>query len=245
MFGKKRRTAEQQIVEAGLPNDVKLEVGLTQAATVLAMHTVMSGASMLKRLIRLIGADWRAIEEARKQGIDPEAPQCRDWWVKRRGAREAVVHVLYHGFAACGLIGPPSDWPKGHVWVDTNGWPPPGGKPCPECTKAMARHYGGAAIAGGFPLFCELDGQVVLDVRNEQQLTVVRNVLRVREQAHEALRFDWPADTPRCGGSGSVMIAEGPNQLGECCGGCPDCDPYGEGPAAAAIAKERVDDAER
>lgn len=51
--------------------------------------------------------------------------------------------------------------------------------------------------------------------------------------------FEWPDDTLRCGGSGSVMIAHGPNQQGECCGGCPDCDPFGDSALAVSIEQER------
>src|SRR6478609_512560 len=29
----------------------------------------------------------------------------------------ATVHMLQEGLARCGLIGPPSAWPKGHLWV--------------------------------------------------------------------------------------------------------------------------------
>lgn len=39
----------------------------------------------------------------------------------------------------------------------------------------------------GFPIFVALGGQVVLDIRNPQQLAVVRNVLRVHEEAAKKL----------------------------------------------------------
>jgi hypothetical protein len=37
------------------------------------------------------------------------------------------------------------------------------------------------------------------------------------------MKHDSP---PNCGGFGFIMVERGPNQAGECCRGCPDCDPF-------------------